>query len=91
MSMSEYSDMTQPVITVEEGVKLILAKMQAERPTLRQYLRSRAAGEGRSSREWEKAHPGCEMATWRAGASYAYGDVERMLNRDGFSPEPPNQ
>ncbi len=75
---------------VEEGMRLIAEKMRLQRPTLRQYLRDRAAGEARSSQEWEKAHPGCAMAAWRSGASYAYGDIERILERDGFSPEPPN-
>ncbi len=76
-----------PITTVEEGIQLIMEKMQRERPTLRQYLRDRAAGEDRSSREWEEAHPGCAMAAWRSGASYAYGDTLRMLERDQFSPE----
>ncbi len=68
---------------VQDGMRLIAEKMRAERPTLRDYIRSRAAGEARSSKEWEQAHPGCAMAIWRSGASYAYRDIERMLERDG--------
>lgn len=72
---------------VTEGVRLITEKMRAERPTLREYLRSRASGEAKSSFQWEKEHPGCAMAAWRSGASYAYRDIEWMLERDGFAPE----
>jgi hypothetical protein len=67
--------------------KLIAAKMRAERPTLRAYLRSRAAGEAQSSEQWQAEHPGCDQAVWRAGASYAYRDIERMIERDEFLPE----
>jgi len=72
---------------VTEGVRLITEKMRSERPTIREYLRSRADGEAKSSFQWEREHPGCAMAAWRSGASYAYRDIEWMLERDGFAPE----
>jgi len=75
---------------VEEGMRLIAYKMRCEHPTLKRYLRSRSEGEAKSSREWEQQCPGCNQAAYRAGSSNAYLDIERMLERDGFSPEPPN-
>jgi predicted esterase YcpF (UPF0227 family) len=75
-------------MTVEEGQNLILEKMRRERPTLKEYLRSRTSGEALSSKQWSEAFPGCDQAVWRAGASYAYHDIERMIERDQFNPEP---
>lgn len=73
--------------TVQEGMDAILAKIQSERPTLREYLRSRSSGEGMSSQALEREHPGCAQAAYRAGSCNAYLDIERMIDRDGFAPE----
>jgi hypothetical protein len=74
-------------MTPEDAKIMIGNKMKSDRPTLRQYLRSRASGEARSSQDWENESPGCAQAAYRNGASFAYRDIERMLARNGFSPE----
>ena len=71
----------------ENGCKAIHAKMQAERPTLREYLRQMCAASDKASHEWEAAHPGCSQAAYRNGMWYAYRDIERMMERDGFNSE----
>ncbi len=68
-----------------DAKNLILDKMKLQRPTLKQYLRSRIIGESKSSRLWNEAHPGCPMSVWRAGSAYAYRDIERMIEQDGFN------
>ena len=68
----------------EDGCKAIHAKMQAERPTLREYLRQMCAASDKASHEWEAAHPGCSQAAYRNGMWYAYRDIERMLELDAF-------
>lgn len=75
-------------MTVEEGQQLILEKMRRERPTLRQYLRSRMTGECLSHKQWEEAFPGCNQAAYRAGSSNAYLDIHLRIERGEFNPEP---
>ena len=71
----------------EDGCKAIHAKMQAERPTLREYLRQMCVASDKASHEWGAAHPGCHQAAYRNGMWYAYRDIERMMERDGFNSE----
>jgi len=40
-------------MTVQDGIDLIAANIESQRPTLREYLRSRSATEARSSVEWK--------------------------------------
>ena len=68
-------------MTVEEGQAAILAKMKAERPTLRAYLKQRCAMSGKSSEEW-KAAGSTENAAYGSGQWYAYRDIERMLENE---------
>lgn len=72
--------------TYEGVAALVHEKMQRERPTLREYLRERCTGEDKSSHEWAKVGAK-EQAAYRSGCWYAYRDIERMLEQDGFSPE----
>lgn len=69
---------------ITDGIAAISEKMKSERPTLREYLRSRASGESQSAAQWEKEFPGCQQAAYRAGSSNAYLDIERMLEKNGF-------
>lgn len=71
-------------MTVQEGIDLIAAKIESERPTLREYLRSRASTEAKSHREWEKESPGCGQSAYRAGSSNAYLDIERRIEKGEF-------
>lgn len=73
--------------TVDEPRNLVASKMKSERPTLREYLRSSCESAARSHVEWQKESPGCGQAAYRSGMWYAYRDIERMIERDEFSPE----
>lgn len=79
--------MSQDAATViAEGQQAILAKMRADRPTLREYLRQHQTIQARSSEQWKKAGDEVNSA-FRSGMWNALRDVERMLERDGFAPE----
>ena len=67
------------------GVHAIQKKMDAERPTLRAYLRKHCEMADKNARGWQEKYPGCEQAAYRSGMWYAYRDIERMLERNGFS------
>jgi hypothetical protein len=73
-------------MSVEEAQNAVFEKMQRERPTLREYLRSRASGEAKSHKEWAESG-NKEQAAYRAGASNAYLEIESMLKRGGLRQE----
>jgi hypothetical protein len=78
----------------QEARDAIIEKILAQRPTLREYLRTMADISTRDAEEWKMFEdyeaPGDKPGNnsqYRLGMAYAYRDIERILDRDGFKPE----
>lgn len=50
------------------------------------WLEEKEHLEGRSSKEWEAAHPGCGQAIWRSGMWYAFREATQALPRFVINP-----
>lgn len=61
---------------------------KADEPTLREYLRRMANTCDRNAHDWQKAGADFNSA-YANGSCNAYRDIERMLEQNGFKPEPP--